>query len=262
MKRCALLPLALLLAGCASRTAPAPERSLVESVRYPSWEGEGSGLLYRQAGPGPFPALVVVHNDAGLTERIRSNAQRLADQGHVVLAVDLYRGAKVQDDVEAAHVMDRAMPEERTLGDLRAAVSYLAGLADVRPEAIGIVGFGSGGGYALDAAVADGRLRAVVTCYGRLRTTPEGLKGLRAPVLGVFAGKDDGTPQETIDAFQQALAEAGKPRAEEHVYARHDHGFLDQGAPAEGDAGEDVEDAWKRIEAFLRKELRGTEGAR
>ncbi|HJT76501.1 MAG TPA: alpha/beta fold hydrolase, partial [Gemmataceae bacterium] len=163
-----------LLAGCAPMLtkSPAPTGRLLESVvSYPSGKDTVQGFVYRPAEPGAFPAVVLVHGDFGLTHAVEDQAVRLARRGYVVLAVDLYRG-KAPADLMEAHILSR-LPDDQALADVRAAVDYLTGRDDVRGDRVGILGWDMGGGYALDAALQDGRLRAVVTCYGRLTTDPE-----------------------------------------------------------------------------------------
>src|SRR5437588_690220 len=82
------------------------------------------------------------------------------------------------------------------------------------------------GDYALDAARRDSRLRAVVTCYGRLTTDPALLSGLNASVFGVFAGKDLGISPKMIDQFRAAMKKAGKRVAGLKTYPICEHGFL------------------------------------
>jgi carboxymethylenebutenolidase len=214
------------------------------------------GLLYRPAGQGPFPALVVIHEDHGLTDWVKEQAKRLCDKGYVVLAVDLYRG-QVVTDVLDAHIMDRGLPEDRVLADLKAAVDYLAGRKDVRASALGVIGWGMGGGYALDAAVRDPRLRAAVVCYGRLTTDPALLASLRASVLGIFAGKDEGISPETIDQFRAAMQKAGKRVADTRIYPACGHGFMNPSSPYTSGAppAEAIADAWNKLEAYLDAEL-------
>jgi carboxymethylenebutenolidase len=246
---------ALLLAGCAAKP-PAPEPA-VETVTYRSGNDTASGLLCRPAGGGPFPAVVVVHGGFGLTDWEKEQARRLCDRGYAVLAVDLYRG-QVGTDVLDAHILERGLPEDRVWADLKAAVDYLAGRPEVRSDALGILGWDMGGGYALDAAIRDPRLRAVVVCYGRLTTDPELLRPLRASVLGIFAGKDEGISPETRKQFQAAMHQAGKRVAGLHVYPDCGHGFLNPSgahAPA-GPAAEAAADAWDQIETYLAAELR------
>src|SRR5262249_57911795 len=134
-------------------------------------------------------------------------------------------------DIEEAHIRERGLPENRVLADLRAAVDQLTAAADVRKDRVGVLGWDMGGGYALDAALRDGRLAAVVVCYGRLTTDPAALAALKAPVLGIFAGKDEGITPETLRQFRAAMKKAGKRLAGVHVYPECGNGFLDPASP-------------------------------
>ena len=78
-------------------------------------------MLYTPAGKGPFPALVVIHEWWGLNDWVKEQASKLADQGYVTLAVDLYRG-KVATTPDEAHEIMRGVPEDRANRDLHAAV--------------------------------------------------------------------------------------------------------------------------------------------
>jgi carboxymethylenebutenolidase len=249
-----LVPLAVcLLAGCAAPApAPpeAPREAAAETLSFASGKETVSGLVYRPAGAGPFPAVVVVHGDFGLTDAVKERARRLADHGFLALAVDLYRGEPVGDLMDA-HILGRGLPDERVLADLKGAVDHLSERPDVRGGAVGILGWDMGGGYALDAARHDPRLRAVVTCSGRLTTDPSLLAPLNAPVLGVFAGKDEGIPPETIKQFRAAMRNAGKRVAGIHVYPDCEPGFL----LADGPPSPEAADAWQKIERFLGAEL-------
>jgi carboxymethylenebutenolidase len=244
------------LVGCAGAppaTLPAPGAA-VETVAYPSKKETVRGLLYRPAGAGPFPAVVAVHGDFGRADAVTQQAQRLAEHGYMTLAVDLYRG-ETPGDLMDAHILGRGLPDDRVRDDLKAAVDYLAVRPDVRPEAVGILGWDMGGGYALDAARADPRLRAVVVCYGRLTTDPDLLRPLNASVLGLFAGKDEGITPDTIRQFETAMHKAGKRVAGLQVYSDCDPGFLDPSSPGTA-AAEARTDAWQRIDAYLAAELR------
>ncbi|MFO0929570.1 MAG: dienelactone hydrolase family protein [Gemmataceae bacterium] len=252
--------LLLVLTGCGGRTVP------VESPEAPAWrtvalptagQGEGVARLYPAVGgTGRHPAVVAVHGDFGLTDAIDANARRLARLGYVVLTVDLYRGEKV-DSLLDAHILDRGLPEERTRADLLAAVDFLARQTDVDPDAIGVIGWDMGGGYALDAAVRDARLRAAVNCYGRLTTDANLLRPLRAAVLVVSAGKDEGNPSETREAFRKAMRAASKRLVGPHVFDTAEHGFLNPPPHTETPAPDPatVEQAWQVIERFLAAEL-------
>jgi carboxymethylenebutenolidase len=253
----------LWLAGCAPGTpvsSPGTAGQIVvyrsDPVEAPAWPDRVCGFLCYPTETRPHPALILVHADFGLTDWVKKQASRLAQRGYVVLAVDLYRGRFVTDPMNA-HILDRGLLENQVTGDLKAAVDYLAGQADVRGDAIGIIGWESGGGYALDAALRDPRLRAAVVCYGRLTTDPALLTPLRASVLGIFAGKDEGISSATIEEFRTAMQRAGTRLAGIHVYPDCTHGFMDPSSPHRSGppATEAIADAWSRIESFLKSEL-------
>src|SRR5437660_9533418 len=77
----------LLLSSPGVEAVPPPEK-----VVYRSNGDTLTGFLYRPAGKEPFPALILVHGDFGLTDWVKAQARRLAERGYVTLAVDLYRG--------------------------------------------------------------------------------------------------------------------------------------------------------------------------
>jgi carboxymethylenebutenolidase len=262
MRRILLLLPVLGLAGCGrapqppAPAAPAAEpRAIVTATPLEHWLGKGGarGMVYRHSGDDldPRPALILVHTDFGLTDWEKAQARRLAGQGYVTLAIDLYRGEAV-GDLMNAHIMSRAMDDSQVQGDIKAAVDFLAGRPWVRSDAIGILGWDIGGGYALDAAIRDPRLRAVVVCYGRLTTDPKELAPLRGSVLGIFAGKDEGISAETIGQFRAAMKSAGKRVAGIHTYPAAGHGFMNTGVKA---ASPEAADAWRRIEGYLAGEF-------
>jgi carboxymethylenebutenolidase len=259
MRLLSAIALTLFLTGCKGQPAPdsSPDTGpTIRTVTYPSGKDRVKGVLYRPAGEGPFAAVVVVHGDFGLTPWVKDQGRRLAKWGYIALAVDLYRG-EIPADLMEAHILDRGLPDERVLADLKGAVSYLAGRSDVRRGKLGIIGWDSGGGYALDVALKDRRLKAVVTCYGRLTTDPKLLAPLRASVLGIFAGDDEGITPETIAQFRAALRKADKRNAGLHVYRECGHGFMtpEGSARPAPPVTRATSDAWKKIEAFLGEEL-------
>jgi carboxymethylenebutenolidase len=229
----------------------------VETVSLRSGKDTVKGFLYRPVGKGPFPAILVLHGDFGPTDWVKKQAKRLATKGYIALAIDLYRG-ELPKDVEEAHILERALPEERVLRDLKAAVDYLTARPQVRKDRIGIMGWDMGGGYALDGAINDERLRAVVVCYGRLRTDPKTLARIKSSVLGIFAGNDQGISPETIKRFQKAMAKAGKRLAGAHVIPGVPNGFMDSASPylSRPAPPAAITEAWRRIDEYFDKELR------
>ena len=174
----------------------------------------------------------------------------------MVFAVDLYGGQKV-DTVMDAHIMERGLPEDRVLSILQTAVNYLAQDPGVRADRIGVIGWDIGGGYALDAARHDARLKACVVCYGRVVTDAALLAPLQASVLGIFAGNDVGISPETLRDFKKSLVQAGKAGAVK-VYVSSNHGFMNPASPEAGGASdlEATQAAWEAIDSFLAAELK------
>jgi carboxymethylenebutenolidase len=217
-------------------------------VSYKSGDETVNGMLYTPAGKGPFPGLIVIHEWWGLNDWVKEQASKLADQGYVALAVDLYRG-KVADTPDLAHELMRGVPEDRATRDLKAAYAYLAAQPNVKKDRIGAIGWCMGGGYALDVALAEPTLAADVINYGHLATDPEQLKKIHAPILGLFGGQDRGILPEDVKKFQAAMEKLGK-KIEVKIYPDAGHAFENPNNK-QGYRAEDAADAWQRTVTFL-----------
>jgi carboxymethylenebutenolidase len=227
-------------------------------INLKSGGGEVKAFLAQPEGKGPFPGVVVIQEWWGLTDWIKENAKRLAAQGYVALAPDLYHG-KVADNPNLARQLMQGLPSDRALRDLEAAVSTLADRDNVKKDKIGVIGWCMGGGFALQLALKDPRIQACVMCYGRVVTEPEKLQPLHATVLGIFGEEDQGITPEAVHAFEAALKKDRKKVAGIHLY-KAGHGFMRPGDPGqpnpayrEGPAKE----AWKEIDAFFAGTLAG-----
>src|SRR5947209_395344 len=112
----------LLLASAAFAATSQP-------VSYKSGDETVQGVLYTPANSkagAKLPAIVVIHEWWGLNDWVKEEAGKLADQGYVTLAIDLYRG-KVATTPDEAHELMRGLPDDRSLRDLKAAFDYLSG---------------------------------------------------------------------------------------------------------------------------------------
>jgi carboxymethylenebutenolidase len=215
--------------------------------------GEASGYLAPASGTGRKPGVLVIHEWWGLDDWTREQADRLAQQGYVALAVDLYRGKSTKDPGEA-HELMRGMPEDRAMADLKAGFNYLASREDVEPAAIGVIGWCMGGGYALALATQEPRLAGTVINYGRLVTDFDTIAKLNAPVLGNFGAEDRGIPAEDVKKFGATLTQAGK-LGDVKVYEGAGHAFMNPNNK-EGYNAEAAADAQKRIDSFFARNLR------
>jgi carboxymethylenebutenolidase len=219
-----------------------------KSVSYKSGDETVQGLLYAAEGKGPLPALVVIHEWWGLNDWVKEQASKLADQGYVTLAVDLYRG-KVATTPDEAHEIMRGVPEDRAARDLHAAVEFLRSQPNVRKDRIGSIGWCMGGGYSLDVALQEPTLTAAVINYGHLATDAASLKKINASILGIFGGQDRGIPVEDVKKFEQALTQQGN-RVEVVIYPDAGHGFENPNNKT-GYRADDAADAWKHTTSFL-----------
>jgi carboxymethylenebutenolidase len=222
-------------------------------VSYKSGDETVQGVLYTPEGKGPFPALVVIHEWWGLNDWVKEQAAKLADEGYVALAVDLYRG-KVATTPDEAHEIMRGVPEDRAMRDLHAAVEFLKSQSNVKKERIGSIGWCMGGGYSLDVALQEPALTATVINYGHLAADADSVKKIKASVLGIFGGQDRGIPVDDVKKFEQALKEQGN-KVEIVIYPNAGHAFENPNNKT-GYRAEDAADAWKHTTSFLAATLK------
>jgi dienelactone hydrolase len=155
-------------------------------VTVPAGDETMRAYLAWPGGPGPFPAVVMVHEWWGLTPWVRDQARKVASMGYVVLAVDLYRG-QVAKEPAAAHELMRGLPDDRAERYLLAGFNYLDRQKYTRKNAIGAIGWCMGGGFAARLAVLEPRLKAAVINYGALPEDEKKIKGIKAHLLGISA---------------------------------------------------------------------------
>jgi carboxymethylenebutenolidase len=222
-------------------------------VSYKSGDETVNAILYTPQGKGPFPALVVIHEWWGLNDWVKDQASKLADQGYVALAIDLYRG-KVATTPDEAHEIMRGVPNDRANRDLLAASSYLRSQKNVNPAKVGAIGWCMGGGYALDLAIADPKLKAVVINYGHLASDTATLQKINAAVLGIFGGQDKGIPPADVNKFEADLKALGKP-VEIKIFPDAGHAFENPNNK-QGYRADDARQAWELTTAFLAKYLK------
>jgi carboxymethylenebutenolidase len=220
---------------------------------YAAWPGSG----------GPFPGLVLVPDVRGLSEHYRDVTRRFAAEGFFTFALDLYRREGVPElpDMPAVFRWARALPDRRVLGDIGAAVDFVAARPGV--DRVGITGFCMGGQYALMAACTVERLAACVSWYGMLRyaetndvkpASPLDLAPrLGCPYLGLFGAEDALIPLADVEELRASLTCTGKT-FEIQVYPNAGHAFFNDVRP-DAYRPEAARAAWPRAVAFLRRHL-------
>ncbi len=214
---------------------------LTTEVAFPSAAGKVRGYLARQDTKESLPAVLLIHDETGLSDWMKQSARELCSIGYVVLAVDL--GKRVPA-LGKAPGPAAALADERTLAELSAAVRWLRRRPDVLPERVGVVGWSWGADQALALAAAT-PLQACVVCHGSLTDDAALLGGLRTtPVLAIVAGKDP-----ALAAFRKAL-EAARMLHKVRLFAGVAPDFMRPGKPY---AAAEAEEAWVAIYNFLGK---------
>lgn len=218
------------------------------AVKFPSGTREISGTLFEPRGRGPFPALVEIHGVYGQDPWDLEVSEKLAGEGYVTLAVDLY-GREARDYYDGLRLRDQVRP--RVADDLRAAVAYLRTRQEVSTDRVGAIGWCMGGGFVLQLAIAEPTLTAGVLYYGPVVVDPAQLEKIRAPLLSFFGQEDRSIPLPAVRMFANAMRELGKPM-ETHIYPDARHGFAQREFRSEGAyLAEAATDAWKKTLSFL-----------
>jgi len=224
-----------------------------ENVRLAANGGQADGYLAVPSS-GRGAGVVVIQEWWGLNVQIKGVADMLAKEGFTALAPDFYAGksASIGEPDKAGKLMMELQSADAAKV-ARGAAAYLLAQKVVSSKKVGAIGFCMGGGLALlTASVAPDSVGAVVDCYGVGPLKPKDVSGIRAPVLGIFGGKDHIEP-EVIAALGRDLEAAGTT-FESHIYPEADHAFLnEQRKDVYREA--DARDAWGKIIPFLRSHL-------
>lgn len=239
-------------------TSPDSADVVTEDVVYATVDGVSvTGYLARPdtagVGADSLPGLIVIHEWWGLNDNIRAMADRLAAEGYVALAVDLYGGEVAETPEQARALMGGSMEQGEALtANLTQAYEYLR--LRQNADAVGSIGWCFGGGWSLRAALAlPDELDAAVIYYGHLVTDPDRLATLDMPVLGIFGAEDGSIPVSQVRAFERTLDSLGTDVTVE-VYEGAGHAFANPSG--ERYVPEAAEDAWQKTLAFLDRTLR------
>ncbi len=222
-----------------------------EMVRFPSNGQQSEGYLAKP-GSGSGPGVVVIQEWWGLVPHIKDVCDRLANEGFVALAPDLYHGATTTEPDEAGKLM-MTLKMDQAAKDMSGAVDYLVGLDAATGDAVGSVGYCLGGGLSLYLASLKAQVGACVVYYGVLPGAQPDLANIQAAILGHFAEKDQFASPASARELESRLKSLGK-QVEFHVYAGTDHAFFNDARPDVYNA-EASKLSWDRTLAFFRQHL-------
>ena len=266
----------MLTASLAAGFAAAAHPAAAQTVLHTDSEGLEAGQVsvpaddrnipaYRAmpATAGTFPVILVIQEIFGVHEHIRDVCRRLAKQGYMAIAPELY--ARQGSVAEMTNVQDiiakvvSKVPDAQVMSDLDATVAYAKSSGRGDTAKLGITGFCWGGRITWLFAAHSAQLKAGVAWYGKLvgdssANTPRHpvdiAAELKAPVLGLYGAADQGIPVETIDRVRAACKAAGK-QCEFVVYPDTPHAFNADYRPSY--RPEAAKDGWARMLAWFRK---------
>jgi carboxymethylenebutenolidase len=213
----------------------------------------------------PFPAVIVVSEVFGVHEYIRDLCRRLAKLGYVAIAPAFFHRAgdpAALTEMKDIQKIVVTATNEQVMSDVGATLAWLKAQAFVDRKRLALTGFCWGGGVAWMAATRFKELKATTAWYGRLSKPAPGGMGadearawpvevvgqLKAPVLGLYGGKDMGIPQSDVEAMRAALKARRKP-GELVVYPQAQHGFHADYRPSYDEAA--AKDGWARMLAHF-----------
>jgi carboxymethylenebutenolidase len=232
-------------------------------VRVPVADGEIPAYRAMPATGTSFPLVLVVQEIFGVHEHIRDVCRRFAKAGYLAVAPELYaRQGDVSQMTDYKQIFAEVVskvPDEQVMSDLDATVAWAGKSSNGDPKRVAVTGFCWGGRITWLYAAHKPDLKAGVAWYGRLtgEATPlqptyplDVAADLKAPVLGLYGGQDQGIPLEHVEKMQAALAAAKKP-SKIVVFPQAPHGFLADYRPSY--RPEEAAAAWKQCLEWFRE---------
>jgi carboxymethylenebutenolidase len=204
----------------------------------------------------PVPAVVVIHENRGLTDWVRGVADQLAEAGYVALAPDLLSetgpnkgGTDSFGSEDAARQGIYRLTPEQVLADLDACVEHLRKL-DAVNKTVAVAGFCWGGGQTFNYAVHNPDIAAAFVFYGTAPADAEAFRKIKAPVYGFYGENDQRITGQVAKVKEQMAGE--KKKYDPVIYDGAGHGFMRSGEeptgrPADRQARNQAWERWKGL---------------
>ena len=254
---------ALLFTAACNHVVPAANQRLETTPRHDEWvtiDSAGRPLhayvVYPQSST-KSGAVVVIHENRGLTDWVRTVADRLAEEGYIAIAPDMLSGSapgggRTKDfpSEDAAREAISKLPPQQVAADLAASASYVRALPSANGK-LAVAGFCWGGARTWEAANTIDGLTAAFPFYGTGPSTDAGVTGIEAPVYGFYGGADERV-NATIETSRALMEKHGK-RFEPVIYTGAGHAFMRLGEmPDASEANRTAHDeGWRRLLALL-----------
>lgn len=201
--------------------------------------------------------VLVIHENRGLTDWVRTVADQFAERGYIAIAPDLLsgdapNGGRTSDFAtsDAAREAISKIPRERYLADLTNTAQYIRSVPAANGK-LAVIGFCWGGSRTWDVANLVEDVSIAMPFYGTGPTTDAAATGIEAPVYGFYGG-DDARVNATIEATQALMSKHGK-RYEPVIYPGAGHAYMRSGDDPEGSAANKAarNASWTRIKEIL-----------
>jgi len=244
--------------GYAAQVDPNDPGLTSSEVEYTGKSGKVLGYLSRPKASGKYPAIIAIHENAGLNDHSRDVARRLAKEGYVALVPDLLSRhggtAKANPKGGGLGNIRELAPAAAVIEDVDSGFAYLKSLPEVRGDRLGVTGFCWGGEMTFAVATQVRGLKAVVVYYGRSPSPLDLVKNIEAPVLAHYGEEDPGV-NKTIPGAEEAMKTHGKPFTYK-IYPKAKHAFNND-TNAERYHPEAAKEAWGKTLEFFKKQLQG-----
>jgi len=213
---------------------------------------------------GPRPVVLVAAEIWGLHEHIKDVTRRVAKEGYFAIANEPY--SKIGElwkieDIKQVIAGANQLPDDQMFKDLDATVAWAAKNQRAAADKLGITGFCRGGRTVWMYSTQQPKMKAGVAWYGGLspaqpaisQTPADAVAKLKAPVLGLYGGADQGIPPDQVEKLRAALQSGDKAakQSQIHVYEGMPHGFNADYRPSY--RKEASEDGWKRMLAWFKQ---------
>jgi carboxymethylenebutenolidase len=254
---------ALAVQPISAQTITTDSKGLVAGeVKIPVADGEVPAYRAMPAKGRNFPTVLVVQEVFGVHEHIRDLCRRFAKAGYFAVATELYARqgdvSKITDIKDLMPIVS-SVPDAQVMSDLDVTVAWTKSTGKADVKRLAITGFCWGGRIVWLYAAHNPDLKAGVAWYGRLDGNRTELQpkfpldvasDLKAPVLGLYGGKDKGIPQTDVEKMRSALA-AANSRSRIDVYPDAEHGFNADYRPSYNAAA--AKDGWAKALDWFKK---------
>lgn len=244
--------------GYAAQVDPNDPGLASSEVEYAGKAGPVFGYLSQPKAPGKYPAIIVIHANAGITDHFRDVARRFAKEGYVALTVDYLsrHGGTQKANPKGGGLANyrELVPVQAAIEDTDAGFAYLRTLPEARADRLGVMGFCVGGDMAFTAATQVRGLKAVVVYYGSSPSPLDLVKNIEAPVLAHY-GENDPRINKGIPATEEAIKKYNKSFTYK-IFPGAGHAFNEDTRPDRYHP-EAAKEAWGRTLEFFKKQLQG-----